>query len=120
MRQSRIIGTINEEVRARTIQRCRDRNILIPTFAQLRDPELVPSAVKERLPDVGLWDVDPANLFRITWKNDVQTGLFGGVNYVEIPRELTGIRARVIGRQVLSDRRAQSRCRLWLFGSAAC
>jgi len=97
MRQSRIIGTINEEVRARTIQRCRDRNILIPTFAQLRDPELVPSAVKERLPDVGLWDVDPANLFRITWKNDVQTGLFGGVNYVEIPRELTGIRARVIG-----------------------
>ncbi|MDI6740563.1 MAG: pyridoxal-phosphate dependent enzyme, partial [Candidatus Edwardsbacteria bacterium] len=41
--------------------------------------------------------VNPVNLFRITWKNDVDTGLYGGVNCLEIPKEITGIKARVIG-----------------------
>jgi cysteine synthase A len=37
------------------------------------------------------------NLFRITWKNDLRTGRVGGVNYLEIPAALTGVRARVVG-----------------------
>jgi cysteine synthase len=49
------------------------------------------------LPGVGLHDVHPANLFRITWKNDLATGLYGGVNHFEVPREITGLKARVIG-----------------------
>lgn len=94
---SRIIKSMNREVIKRTAQRCRERNIIIPTFAQMRDPSLIPDAVKGKLKGVGLWDVNPINLFRITWKNDVGTGLFGGVNFLEVPRELTGVRARVIG-----------------------
>ncbi len=94
---SRIIKTMNHEVIKRTARRCRERNIIIPTFAQMRDPTLIPNAIRTKLKGVGLWDVNPLNLFRITWKNDVGTGLFGGVNYLEVPRELTGIRARVIG-----------------------
>jgi cysteine synthase len=94
---SRIIKSINKEVIKRTARRCRERNIIIPTFAQMRDPSLVPENIKNKLKGAGLWDVNPINLFRITWKNDVTTGLFGAVNYLEIPREITGIRARVIG-----------------------
>jgi len=94
---SRIIKTMNREVIKRTAKRCRERNIIIPTFAQMRDPSLIPDGIKGKLKGVGLWDVNPINLFRITWKNDVGTGLFGGVNFMEIPRELTGVRARVIG-----------------------
>jgi cysteine synthase len=86
---------IKEEQVARTAQLCKDRNIIIPTFAQQKDPSLIPDAIKEDLKGIGLWDVHPRNLFRITWKNDLETGTFHGVNYMEIPRELTGVKARI-------------------------
>jgi cysteine synthase len=91
--------TRNNEVRARNIARCRERGIVLPTFAQMRDPSRVPREIKDRLASIGLWDVDPANLFRITWKNEPidRGGTFGGVNAFEIPSALTGVPARIIG-----------------------
>ncbi|MBI5243102.1 MAG: pyridoxal-phosphate dependent enzyme [Elusimicrobia bacterium] len=88
---------LNEAVIKKTVARCREKGIVIPTFAQLADPAKVPDSVKKKLKGVGLWDVDPANLFRISWKNDVKSGLYGGVNFLEIPSELTGVDARIIG-----------------------
>lgn len=82
----------------RTVERVRERGIVIPTFAQMRDPGLIPNEVKEKLSKIGLWDVDPLNLFRISWKNEpVESGGgYGGVNYIELPSSLTGVEARVI------------------------
>jgi cysteine synthase A len=82
----------------RAARRARERNIVIPTFAQMRNPSLIPDDVVARLENVGLWDLDPLNLFRITWKNEAveKGGGFGGVNYLEIPSELTGVEARVL------------------------
>lgn len=97
MKKSRIITSVDERIRKRSVDRCRERNIIIPTFSQLMNPDTVPDSIKKALEPVGLWDIDPLNLFRITWKNDVETGLFGGVNYFEIPREITGVKARIIG-----------------------
>ena len=94
---SRIVRKPNPEVMRRTARRCRERGIIIPTFRQLRDPSLVPDSVKARLPQVAPNAIDPANLFRITWKNDPETGLFGPVNCLEIPRAITGVKARIIG-----------------------
>jgi len=94
---SRIVKSINESVLKRTARRCKERGIVIPTFEQMRNPDKAPGSVKARLKGVGVWDVDPVNLFRITWKNDVETGLFAGPNFLEIPKEITGIKARVIG-----------------------
>jgi cysteine synthase A len=93
----RIIESINEEVLAKTVQRCRERGIVIPTFAQQRDPGLVPQDVQDRLSEVGLWDLDPLNLFRITWKNDPTTGRYNRGNWIEFPSELTGVDARIVG-----------------------
>ena len=95
----KIIERINEKVLAQTAKRCHERNIIIPTFAQQKDPSTVPAAIKERLKQVGLWDVDPANLFRITWKNEPvpHGGGFGQGNWVEFPPELTGVPARIVG-----------------------
>ena len=73
---SRIVPSVNEEVLRRSAKRCRERGVTVPTFAQMRDPGSVPESVKTRLKQVGLWDLDPANLFRITWKNDMGSGLF--------------------------------------------
>ena len=86
-----------QEQVARTAERCAERDILIPTFAQQKDPSLIPDAVKAELADIGLWDVHPRNLFRISWKNDPDSGGFHGVNVMEIPRELTGVKPRIFG-----------------------
>ena len=53
----------------------------------------------EKLKTVGLWDVNPLNLFRITWKNEAKEtgGLYQAVpNYVEIPSELSGVPCRIL------------------------
>jgi cysteine synthase A len=94
---SKIIKQLHPDVIRKTAKRCRERGIVIPTFAQLRDPALIPPATRAKLKRVGLWDVNPLNLFRITWKNDVRTGGYGGVNCLEIPSAITGVKARVIG-----------------------
>lgn len=82
----------------RTIKQVRERNIIIPTFAQMKDPGAIPPKIKEALKNVGLWDISPLNLFRITWKNEpvASGGGFGGVNYIEFPSSLTGTPARVV------------------------
>ena len=40
---------LNEAVLAKTVKLCRERGILIPTFAELRDPTRVPDKVKNYL-----------------------------------------------------------------------
>jgi len=94
---SKIIKRLYPEVVRKTAARCRKRGLRIPTFKELRHPELIPSSVTAKLKGVGLWDVNPVNLFRITWKNDVESGLYGGVNCLEIPPAITGVKARIIG-----------------------
>ncbi len=81
-----------------TIDLCRERNIFIPTYAQMRNPETIPDGIKQQLKKVGLWDVNPLNLFRITWKNEPveKGGGFGNVNFMEIPQSITGVEARII------------------------
>ena len=91
--------TLNETGLQRSIQRCRERGIVVPTFSQLKNPETTPSRIKEQLKQTGLWDISPQNLFRITWKNEpvAKGGLFRQTpNYMELPSELTGVEARII------------------------
>jgi len=94
-----LIPDIRHDVLEKTIERARARNIILPTFAQQKDPSLVPAAISARLKDVGLWDLDPANLFRITWKNEPveHGGGFGEGNWIEFPKALTGVDATIIG-----------------------
>ena len=89
---------INEKVLQKTIERCKERNIIIPTYKQMRNPELIPEKIREELKNIGLWDLNSLNLFRITWKNQAVKfgGDFGGINYLEFPKEITGVNARII------------------------
>jgi len=90
--------TIQQEQRQRGIQRAKEQNIVIPTFAQMKNPDLAPDSIKQSLSATGLWDLKPENLFRITWKNEpiLSGGGYGGVNYIEFPSSLTGTDARII------------------------
>ncbi|PKL02155.1 MAG: pyridoxal-5-phosphate-dependent protein subunit beta, partial [Synergistetes bacterium HGW-Synergistetes-2] len=79
--------TVHKEGLKNAVEVAKKRNIVIPTFKQMKDPEHhTPAAIKEKLKKTGLWDVDSANLFRITWKNQPTKtgGLFGKVNYIEL------------------------------------
>jgi cysteine synthase len=64
----------------------------------MSNPDLIPEEIKEKLKNIGLWDLNPLNLFRITWKNEPKEmgGLYGKVNYIEIPKKLSGIDARIV------------------------
>ncbi|MBQ3089040.1 MAG: pyridoxal-phosphate dependent enzyme [Oscillospiraceae bacterium] len=83
----------------RNIQTAKESGIIIPTIAQMRHPETIPQPIQEKLKGIGLWEVNPLNLFRITWKNEAKEsgGLFQPVpNYVELPSSLTGVPCRII------------------------
>jgi cysteine synthase A len=94
-----LVPDIRNDVLEKTIERARARNIILPTFAQQKDPSRIPAKIAARLKDVGLWDMDPANLFRITWKNEPveMGGGFGEGNWIEFPKAITGVDATIIG-----------------------
>jgi cysteine synthase len=85
------------KARQHAIERCREKEILIPTFAQMREPSTVDPEVALAVSDVDMQAVDPLNLFRITWHNDPRTGGFGEVNAIVMPSALTGVPARIVG-----------------------
>jgi len=88
----------NEEVLKNTVQRAKEKNIIIPTYEEMREPDKIPQKIKDELTNVGLWDIHPRNLFRITWKNEPKKfgGLFNSINFIEFPKELTGVKSRII------------------------
>lgn len=89
---------MNNEVRAKNIERCREKGIVLPTFKQMVDPTQIPEKIKKALGTMDLWDVHSENLFRINWKNEgvEKGGTFGDVNFVEVPRAITGTKARIL------------------------
>ncbi len=90
--------TLHEDRLERAASRAKERGIIIPTFAQMKDPSTIPDEIREKLSLVDLWEVDPVNLFRINWHNEPvdSGGDFGGVNYIELPTSLTGVEARIL------------------------
>ncbi len=90
--------TKNEQALQKNIERAKDQGIIIPTFEQMRDPSKIPDSIKEKLKNVGLWDINPLNLFRITWHNEPveKGGQFGKPNFLVLPKELTGVDAKII------------------------
>jgi cysteine synthase len=93
----KLINRIDKAIAAKNAARCKDRGIILPTIKQQIFPETIPQEIQDRLKPIGLWDVNPLNLFRISWKNDIKTGLFGAPNFLEIPSEISGVKARIIG-----------------------
>ncbi len=77
---------------------CAKQGIVLPTYRQMAHPEEIPAAIRDELKGIGLNDVHSRNLFRVSWENEpVESGgTYAGVNYFEMPRELTGVQARIV------------------------
>jgi cysteine synthase len=88
----------NEKALQSAVNRFKERGITLPTFEQQHNPDLIPQKIKDKLKNIGLWEINPLNLFRITWKNEPKEkgGLYGKVNYIELPKEITGVKARIV------------------------
>ena len=95
----RIDFTVNKKGLEHNVRRAKEHGIIIPTIAQMQDPGKIPGKIREKLKNVGLWDVNPLNLFRISWKNEAkeQGGLYQNTpNYIEIPPEVSGVPCRIV------------------------
>jgi cysteine synthase A len=85
------------------ISRFRERNIVLPTFAQLRDPSTIPSPIVDALATVEKDAPDARNLFRVHWYNehadapgDNFPGFVDVPTHIELPSEMTGVDARIV------------------------
>jgi cysteine synthase len=67
-----------------------------PTFAEMREPSRLPTALHERALEARARPLDPLNLFNVGWKSE------GAVPHTVLPEALTGVRAPIV---VLSGRR---------------
>lgn len=90
---------INEKQRDKNIALCKEKGILLPTYAQMKNPSNIPESIIKDLENIGLWDIHSRNLFRVNWANEpvVKGGKIGEVNYLELPSALTGVKARIVG-----------------------
>jgi cysteine synthase len=101
------LGLVDDVVDGDTLERAvlhaREAGVALPTFAQLAQPALAPARARAALRGIGPDDAHPLNLFRVHWHNDAsRTGFVEVPDHVVLPRELTGVDARIV--VVLGDR----------------
>ncbi len=88
---------VDEAVYGRTVERFRERQILLPTFAELAEPSLIPAPIRRALGAVAPDEASPLNLFRVHWYNDAgRTSQATVPGHVVLPSELTGVDARIV------------------------
>ena len=89
---------VNAEVRERNISRLRERNIVLPTFAQLADPSTIPPEIRRALQAIDPDAPHPLNLFRVHWAPGA---------HIVLPSSLTGVDAKIL--VLLGNRRVVQR-----------
>ncbi len=88
---------VDADVYGRTVERFRDAGIVLPTFAQLADPETIPAPILDRLRDVDPDAAQPINLFRVHWFNGPGRAERVAIpGHVVLPPELTGVDCRIV------------------------
>jgi cysteine synthase len=87
---------VDGEVYKRTLARFREAGVVLPKFAELKDPLTIPQAISERLADIDPDAPHPLNLFRVHWFNDSSRRARAKTPAaIELPPELTGSPARI-------------------------
>ncbi|MCY1219952.1 cysteine synthase A [compost metagenome] len=75
----------------------RKAGVGLPTLSQLANPHGIPEIQRALLAEIGPDQMHPANLWRVHWYNDeLRRELAPVPCYVELPREITGVEARIV------------------------
>ncbi len=89
--------TTAAETLTHAVDRLREAEVALPTFAQLADPTTIPASVRAALRDVDPDAPHPLNLFRVHWHNDAtRRGITNVPEHVVLGRELTGVAAPIV------------------------
>ena len=88
---------VDNQVYRNTVDAFRAAGIVLPTFAQLAAPPTDTSISLKALSEVDPDAPDARNLMRVNWYNgpDRRTSV-STPQFVEIPSEITGVRARIV------------------------
>ena len=54
----------NDEYLQKTIERCKNQKIILPTFKQLKHPLTIPTDIQDKLENVDIQATHPLNLLR--------------------------------------------------------
>ncbi|MFV1990518.1 MAG: pyridoxal-phosphate dependent enzyme [Acidimicrobiales bacterium] len=88
---------VDAEAYQNAVVRFSERNITLPTFAQLADPSTIPASARAGLVGVGADAADAQNLWRVHWFNDAdRTGSVSVPGHLVIPPELSGVEATIV------------------------
>jgi cysteine synthase len=88
---------VDAAVRDRAVERFRAAGIVLPTFAQLADPDRIPAAMVDGLAGVDPDAPDARNLFRAHWFNDASRARRTGVpEHLVLPQALTGVESPIV------------------------
>jgi cysteine synthase len=81
----------------RTLGRFREAGIVLPTFAQLADPALIPPGIAAALPSIDPDAPHPLNLFRVHWYNGEGRSARAAVpDHLVLTEELTGVPSPIL------------------------
>ena len=79
------------------VKHLRDARVVLPTFAELADPTLIPFSILAAADGIPADDPHSANLYRVHWFNDIQrSGLTDVPGYMVLDETLTGVAAPII------------------------
>ena len=84
---------VDEAALAASVERFRERGIVMPTFAQLADPS---TYAADLVGDADPQGPDARNLWRVTWFNDKDGNRVEVPEHVVLPSSLTGIASPVV------------------------
>jgi cysteine synthase len=88
---------VDPQVYENTVRRFAERNILLPTFAQLAAPETIPTGVQTALETVDPDAPDPLNLFRVHWNMASDRRRTTPLpDHLVLPSSLTGVEAPIV------------------------
>jgi cysteine synthase len=84
---------VDDDALSRTVARFRERQIVLPTFAELADPARID---RGRTSGVDRDDPDPRNLWRVHWYNDADGERTLVPDHVVLPQALTGVESPIV------------------------
>src|ERR1700693_1600619 len=90
-------NVVDAAVLKRTAARLGQAGVVLPTIEQLKNPSTIPAAIRAGLADVDPDGPHPLHRFRVHWFNGAdRKSLVSLPDYVELPPELTGVKARIV------------------------
>lgn len=84
---------VDEGALAESIRKCAANNVVLPTFAQLANPSLIPTDIAS---GADKNSPDSRNLFRVHWFNDMAGNRVSVPDHVVLPKSLTGVDSPIV------------------------